>query len=110
MDPSVTPVAAKITSLVTISSREYILLKSFIPVFIALFFSISFLNISLPCIFPPTHFNAAAARTPSGAPPLPIYMSTPVFSVFAQCITPATSPSVINLSLAPVARISSIKF
>ena len=42
------------------------------------------------------HFSAAAASTPSGAPPEPMYMSMPVFSGSAQWMTPATSPSVIS--------------
>ncbi|OIQ70649.1 hypothetical protein GALL_477340 [mine drainage metagenome] len=54
------------------------------------------------------HFNAAAASTPSGAPPEPIYMSMPVIAASAQWITPATSPSVISRIAAPVARTSAI--
>ena len=54
------------------------------------------------------HFSAAAASTPSGAPPEPMYMSIPVFAVSAQWMTPATSPSVISRMRAPVARISAI--
>ena len=54
------------------------------------------------------HFSAAAASTPSGAPPEPMYMSMPVLALSAQWITPATSPSVISRMRAPVARISAI--
>ena len=54
------------------------------------------------------HFSAAAASTPSGAPPEPIYMSIPVSSGCEQCITPATSPSVISRIEAPVVRTSAI--
>ena len=48
------------------------------------------------------HFRAAAASTPSGAPPVPIYMSIPVWAGSAQCITPATSPSVMSRIAAPM--------
>ena len=37
------------------------------PIFFARFFSSSFLNCNLPWISPPKHFNADAAKTPSGA-------------------------------------------
>ena len=46
------------------------------------------------------HLNAAAARTPSGAPPIPKYISTPV-SGLAVAIIPDTSPSGISIILAP---------
>ena len=45
------------------------------------------------CISPPRHLIAAAASTPSGAPPLPIYICTPVPSMPALTIG-LTSPSV----------------
>ena len=43
---------------------------------------------------------------PSGVPPMPSSMSMPV-SGRAAMMAPATSPSVMNLIIAPVARISS---
>ena len=70
--------------------------------------SSSLRNSSRPIIWPPMHLSAAAASTPSGAPPEPMYMSMPVFCGSAQWMTPATSPSVISRMRAPVARISSI--
>ena len=63
---------------------------------------------SLPWISPPMHFSAAAAITPSGVPPMPTSMSTPVFGRAAE-IAPATSPSEMKRMRAPVRRISSIR-
>src|SRR6056297_965868 len=82
--------------------------RSVIPALAARPFSSSLRNNRRPWICPPMHFKAAAASTPSGAPPVPIYMSIPVWIGCAQCITPATSPSVIRRIAAPVARISAI--
>src|ERR1700730_14171395 len=61
-------------------------------------------RISRHCIWPPMQRSATAASTPSGAPPVPIYISTPVLSGSAQWITPATSPSVMSRTAAPVER------
>src|ERR1700719_953031 len=58
-------------------------------------------RISRHCIWPPMQRSATAASTPSGAPPGPIYMSTPVLSGSEQGITPGTSPSVIRRTAAP---------
>ena len=55
---------------------------------------------------PSRHFIAQAAMMPSGVPPMPSSRSMPVPSRAAM-IAPATSPSVMNLIRAPVARISS---
>ena len=49
-----------------------------IPAFAARVRSSSLRNNNLPHICPPMHLSAAAASTPSGAPPAPMYMSIPV--------------------------------
>src|SRR5690606_13875267 len=103
MEPSVTPVAAKITSPRAMSSVEYLRSKSVMPQRMARARSSSLRNRSRPWIWPPMARRAAAASTPSGAPPEPMYMSTPVVgSVVA--ITPATSPSPISMMRAPASR------
>ena len=51
---------------------------------------------------------AAAEMTPSGVPPIPINMSTPVMGR-AAAIAGATSPSRIRLTRAPAARSSAIR-
>jgi hypothetical protein len=58
---------------------------------------------------PPMQRSAAAASTPSGAPPVPIYMSTPVLGSLVA-ITPATSPSGICWMPQPMERNSAISF
>ena len=54
------------------------------------------------------HFNAAAAVTPSGVPPVPSSTSTPA-SGQPVAIAPKMSPSVISLTRAPLARTSAIR-
>ena len=60
---------------------------------------------SFPWIAPPRHLIAAAEITPSGVPPMPISMSTPVPAV-AAAIDGATSPSVISAPSRPASRSS----
>ena len=60
----------------------------------------SFSGTSRPCMSPPRHFTAAAASTPSGAPPMPRIMSMAPVSM-ATVRAGATSPSVMSLTLAP---------
>src|SRR6185312_4600060 len=98
--PLVTPVAAKIASARTISARSYFLSSAVMPSRSARPRSSALRNTSLPWNWPPTHFSAAQASTPSGAPPWPTYMSTPV-SGSVVLMTPATSPSVIRWMRAP---------
>src|SRR6185437_364761 len=98
--PLVTPVAAKIASARTISARSYFLSRSVMPSRSARPRSSALRNTRRPWNWPPTHFSAAQASTPSGAPPWPTYMSTPV-SGSVVLMTPATSPSVIRWMRAP---------
>ena len=65
--------------------------------------SSSLRNNSRPCIWPPMQRSAAAASTPSGAPPEPTYMSIPV-SGLEVAMTPLTSPSEISTMRAPASR------
>ena len=60
------------------------------------------------CISPPTHFKAAAANTPSGAPPVPTTMCTPEPSI-QHSIAGLTSPSEMSIIRAPTSRASFIK-
>lgn len=64
---------------------------------------------SLPMISPPRAFRATAESTPSGAPPDPNKISTPVWSK-AVLMAPATSPSLMSLILAPASRSSEMIF
>ena len=100
MVPSVTPVAANNTSPLASCESVYFASKSSMPIRVARPTSSSFLNKRRPCICPPIQRRAAAANTPSGAPPDPTYKSTPV-SFCALAITPETSPSEMSIILAP---------
>ncbi len=71
MLPSVTPVAANMTSPPASSWRLYLRSKSVIPQRVARARSSSLRNTRRPCIWPPMQRSAAAASTPSGAPPMP---------------------------------------
>src|SRR5215813_13140761 len=62
------------------------LLISLMPIFFARSISPSFLGLRRPCISPPTQRSAAAAKTPSGAPPMPIKRSIPVSRFVARTI------------------------
>ena len=67
------PVAQKITSLLrTRSSSSSTRSRSPKPISIARCASCSLRGWSRPMKFPPRHLIAAAASTPSGAPPVPI--------------------------------------
>src|SRR5271165_20970 len=101
--PLVTPVAANITSPEARSKSLYLRSRSVTPRRRARPRSSSLRNNSRPCIWPPMQRNAAAASTPSGAPPEPTYMSIPV-SGSEVAMTPLTSPSEINAMRAPAAR------
>ena len=70
-EPSVTPVAEKITSPEAISFMEYLRRMSVMPMAAARVSSSFFSGCSRPCIWPPMQRSAAAASTPSGAPPMP---------------------------------------
>ena len=70
--PPVTPVAANITSPFAISMMSYFCFGSEIPMLRARSICASFSNSRRPCICPPVQRSAAAASTPSGAPPMPI--------------------------------------
>ena len=67
-----TPVAANTQSPDTMSSMSYFLRGSLMPILAARSRFSSVSNTSRPCIWPPMQRNAAAASTPSGAPPMPI--------------------------------------
>ena len=58
---------------------------------------------------PPKHLIAAAASTPSGAPPVPIATWMPVVSI-AVAMHASTSPSEMSRMRAPAARTSSNQF
>ena len=66
--------------------------------------SSSLRNSSRPCIWPPMQRSAAAASTPSGAPPEPMIDVDAAVRAAAVAITPATSPSVISMMRAPASR------
>src|ERR1700722_5736752 len=71
MRPSVTPVAANKQSPRTMSSIKYFLRVSLMPILAA---RSRFSSVSITrrhCIWPPMQRSAAAASTPSGAPPVP---------------------------------------
>ena len=59
-------------------------------------------------ISPPIDFNAAAATTPSGVPPMPNKMSTPT-SGEAAAIAAKMSPSEMRRIRAPVERTSAMR-
>ena len=67
--------------------------------------SSSLRNCSMPCMSPPKQRSAAAASTPSGAPPTPSSTSMPVAGS-AVAIAPPTSPSVISRMRTPALRTS----
>ena len=77
---------------------------SFIPIICARSNTASLLNTNFEYILPPKQRRAAAPNTPSGDPPIPIYMSIPLSSIEVE-ITALTSPSGISLIRAPVERI-----
>ena len=79
------------------------------PIFLHLSLSSSLLGQSLPWNSPPMHFNAAAARTPSGAPPIPTIISAPESSR-QVAIAAATSPSWKSLILPPASLTSFTKY
>ena len=56
-------------------------------------------------MMPPVALIAHAVTMPSGVPPMPIIMSTPVPGR-AAAMAPATSPSRMNFTRAPAWRIS----
>src|ERR1700736_1348325 len=101
--PLVTPVAANMTSPEARSSSLYLRSRSATPMRWARARSLSLRNSRRPCIWPPMQRNAAAASTPSGAPPEPTYISMPV-SGSDVAMTPLTSPSPISAMRAPAAR------
>jgi hypothetical protein len=69
--PVVTPVAANRQSPFTMSSISNRLRASLIPIFKARSRLSSVSRTSRHCIWPPMQRSAAAASTPSGAPPMP---------------------------------------
>ena len=71
MAPSVTPVAANRQSPRTMSSISYFFLGSLMPIFSVRSRKASLSMTSRVCICPPMQRSAAAASTPSGAPPMP---------------------------------------
>ena len=71
-DADVTPVAANMTSPCAKSLSKYLRSKSSTPMARARPRSSSLRKTRRPIIWPPMHCSAAAAKTPSGAPPLPI--------------------------------------
>src|SRR5699024_8249790 len=103
--PSVIPVAANIASSpFTKSSSFKTLFTSSIPISLHLLSSSSFDGLSLPWNIPPNDLIAAAAITPSGAPPIPTTISKPD-ELKQVAILVATSPSSKNLILAPFSLI-----
>src|SRR5262245_49174998 len=70
--PLVTPVAANKQSPFTMSPIPYFLRGSLMPIFPARSRFSSVSSTSRHCIWPPMQRSAAAASTPSGAPPMPI--------------------------------------
>ena len=96
--PEVIPVAQKIESPLIISFKSYFFERSLIPISLALFLSVAVSNKNLPWKLHSKASNAAAARTPSGPPPIPKKMSTEYFSSVTNS-APDTSPSDINLIL-----------
>src|SRR5262249_45801124 len=70
--PLVTPVAANRQSPLTMSSIWYFLRGSLIPIFLARSRFSSVSSTRRHCIWPPMQRSAAAASTPSGAPPMPM--------------------------------------
>ena len=102
-EPSVIPVAAKNTSLPDTRSSVVSTRSGSSPPSRSCSRSSSVRGASRPWIAPPMHFNAAAAMTPSGVPPIPSSRSTPERGAAAE-IAPSTSPSVIRNTRAPTFR------
>ena len=69
--PVVTPVAANRQSPLTMSSISYFFFGSLMPIFSVRSRNSSLSITSRVCIWPPMQRSAAAASTPSGAPPMP---------------------------------------
>ena len=106
--PPVTPVAATNTSSPVTRSTSVSTASRSNPASTRRRRSSSFRGHSFPCSAPPTHLIAAAEITPSGVPPIPIRMSTPVKGC-AAAIAGATSPSRIRFTRAPALRSSAIR-
>ena len=104
--PSVMPVAQKITSLLLRGRRVRGRGRGRRnPSLRRALASSSLRGLRRPMKPPPRHFIAAAASTPSGAPPVPIATWMPVDSI-AVAMQASTSPSEISLMRAPAARTS----
>mgnify|MGYP004520463529 CR=1 FL=1 len=101
--PVVTPVAANSTSPRASSWVANFLSGSVMPISAARWRWASSSYSSRPWSWPPMQRSAAAASTPSGAPPEPRYMSMPE-SGCEHATTAATSPSGSSTMRAPAAR------
>ena len=99
--------AAKVMSPEAMPVMENFCLGSSIPASMIFFLSLASRATRRPCICPPKQASEAAARTPCGAPPIPQYISIPLFGQ-AVATAPETSPSTINIMRAPASRVLAI--